>query len=469
MRGEKCFKILVEGGNARGGQHYSAIIKIEEYLTQNKNKKKSHKTKSNIKYIRFEKKLIQKEYHDNKIPSLVEDLFNIALASFSADKLVKRDIMVNTKRVDGRYYTRKIKLVIPVSDIKHWNKVKHQLEKTISFMTYDIFKYEFIKKNTDTVDIIQKDDEYNSISLFSGGLDSLAGSFFLSENDFNPIYVSVNHSGIGNILENLYRHLPDGSTREIGVYISKFDSSESTQFSRSFLYLTTAVSIALAHKNAKTILVPENGIIARQIGMMEGRHGTRTAHPRFLKSYNELINSVFPEHKLTIENPFTYLTKKEIVEKIKEKSLIRKTISCAHTLFLHKNNDKPEHCGMGIPCLIRTIALISSKNVNKESDLNLKFNPFLIDFNNPDKKETEDHPTVNRWYRDGLVNVLDVIRFALEINKLTKGEMIMKHPEFLDDEIYLLYRRFSDNILETVEHYKKINPSLEDVINKFTS
>ena len=181
------------------------------------------------------------------------------------------------------------------------------------------------------------------------------------------------------------------------------------------------------------------------------------------------VSSKPTEHKLTIENPFTYLTKKEIVEEIKEKSLIRKTISCAHTLFLNKNKDKPEHCGMGIPCLIRTIALISSDIVSNENDLNVKFNPFLIDFTNPEKDKNVmiSHKTIDRWYRDGLVNVLDIIKFAVEMKSETQGELVTIYPEFLDDKVYGLYKRFSENVLKTVEHYQRRNPTLKIVLQQF--
>jgi len=470
MKGNKRFKVQVEGTTARGAQYYDALIKIEEYLSQHKSKKQHHELKSDLKVIRFEKKLIQKEYPEEKIPSLIEDLLNIALATFSADKIVERDIKVNSKRVEDRYFTRKIKISISVSDVEHWEKVRHQLEKTISFMTYDIFKFKFTKKRTKITEIKQKNDEYDSVSLFSGGLDSLAGSFYLPVNGFNPLFVSINHAGIKKIVEQLYGHLSDDSTRILGVN-PKFKSKEYTQFSRSFLYLTTAVSFALAHKKAKNIFIPENGIIARQIGMMEGRHGTRTAHPRFLMYYTDLINQIFPDFKLKIKNPFTYFTKREIVKKIQDTSLIEKTVSCAHTMFLKKSHGKPEHCGMGIPCLIRTISLISSGIITNEENLNLKFNPFLIDFKNPEKESnvTEDHTTINRWYRDGLVNVLDLIRLSLEIDSLSKNESIVEHSEFLNDKVYSLYRRFSKNVLYTIDHYKKENPSLEGVINKFKS
>lgn len=469
MQGEKRFKVKVEGSSTRGSQHYD-LIQIGQYLSDiNKKDSKKRKPHDNIRTICFKKKIIEKEYPDGKLPTNVEDLINIALATFSADKIVKRDILINAKTVEGRYFTRKIKLVMPVSDVSRWNKVKHQLEKTISFMTYDIFKYDFIKRKAEDIKIIQKDDEYDSISLFSGGLDSLAGSYYLSENGHKPIFVSINHAGIGKILDNLYDILSNGSARKIGIRPEKLGSEESTQFSRSFLYLTMATSIALAHKNTKKIFVPENGIIARQIGLMEGRHGTRTAHPKFLMYYNNLINSIFPEYNLTIENPFTYLTKREIIEQIQDKSKIKNTISCAHTRFLKKKGNEPVHCGMGIPCLIRTVSLISSGIVSNENDLNVKFNPFLIDFTNPEKDKNViiSHKTIDRWYKDGLVNVLDIIRLAIEIKNKSERDIVTIYPDFLDDKVYELYKNFSENILKTVEHYQKRNPTLKIVLQQF--
>lgn len=462
MIGEKTFGVRVEGVYPKKVEKYGPVINIDSYG------KSKRKKEGNLK-IRYEKDIIEKEYSNGKIPPLVEDLINIALATFCVDKIVSRDIAVGSKRVENRYFTRKINLVVPVSNKELWQGVQHKLEKTISFMTYDLFRFRFIKREAEKIEVSSKESGYDSIALFSGGLDSLAGSYFLTENGHKPIFVSVNHTGIHSIVSNLSTALPKGSMQEIGVYTKNLGSEESTQFSRSFLYLSFAVALALAHRNANKIFMPENGIIALQIGLKEGRHGTRTAHPRLIMYFNDLVNSLFPNKDLSVENPFSYKTKTEIVNEIKDVTKIEKTISCAHTRFLKSKGQEPEHCGMGIPCIIRIIALIASNLPWAEEIINVRFNPFLIDFSNPEMEHNISNPsiTVKRWYRDGLVNVLDIIRLAIEIKNQPAEEIVVRYPEFLDNEVYELYKKFSENVLKTVGHYQKRNPTLKIVLQQF--
>jgi hypothetical protein len=120
MRGEKTFGIRVDGVYPKRVEKYGPVINIDSYGTS-KRKKEGN---LNIKY---EKSILEKEYPDGKIPPVVEDLVNIALATFCADKIVSRDIVIGSKRGKDRYFTRKIKLVVPVSDKETWLKVQNKL------------------------------------------------------------------------------------------------------------------------------------------------------------------------------------------------------------------------------------------------------------------------------------------------------------------------------------------------------
>jgi len=459
MRGEKTFGVRVEGVYPSSVKKYGPIIHIDKYYGSNRKK-----TGTNV--IKFERELIEKEYPRGKIPSIVEDLLNVSLATFAADKLVKRDILIGSYK-RSRYFTRKIELIIPVSDKKRWREVNPYLEKAVSFMTYDAFKYRFITRKSKEKDISADGDCSDSIALFSGGLDSFAGSYYLRKNGYNPIFVSINHANIGTILSNLYEILPKNSAREIGVNPRNLATEEYTQFSRSFLYISFAVAIALAHENIEKIFIPENGIIARQIGLKEGRYGTRTAHPQFLGYYNDFIRHLFPKRKISVENPFSFKTKTEIVENIEHGKKIKNTISCSHTLFLEKGKE-PEHCGMCIPCLIRIISIVASDFPDAEKILKLRFNPFTeIDFENPPGEMNTNDKTIKNYYRDGFVNVMDLIRLAVEIKNRPYDKVVIKYPEFMDTRVYDLYKRFSVNILKTVDFYSTENPSLKKVVECF--
>ena len=120
---------------------------------------------------------------------------------------------------------------------------------------------------------------------------------------------------------------------------------------------------------------------------------------------------------------------------------------------------------MGIPCLIRTIALVTSNISGVKETLNIRFNPFLINFEDPEIISNVANPdaTTKMWYRDGLVNVLDTIKMAREIKNQPYGEIVSTYPEFLDNRVYDLYKRFSQEVLKTVEYYEIKNSSLKMV------
>jgi len=448
----KKFAVKVEGVPLSRLKKYGNIIEVRAYGKV--------KTKNNVNnIIKYEKHITEKQYSNGKIDPIVEDLINIALATFCVDSMVQRSVS------KSRFFSRDIRITIPVSDKERWNKVKPLLERTISFMTYDIFKYNFIKRKGNDLTNKPKKSSFDSIALFSGGLDSFAGSHFLLSKGYNPIFLSVNHSGIGKVVSKLYKSLPEKSQKILLSVEKKIDSVEYTQFSRSFLYLTLAISIARAYNNINKVFIPENGIIAFQIGLKEGRYGTRTAHPRYLNYFSSLIKNLFPSWTMTIENPFIYKTKGEVVSLLKNNErLIGKTISCGHSArFGHS------HCGMCIPCIIRRISLVVNGIYNDRISKYGK-NAFLINFDNVKIEENISRPNnLNKsYYRDAVVNILQLLQLVKNIKKSSDDELIIKYPEMINPEIMNMYKRFASEVIRTLNYFKKINQSLNKFITFLT-
>ena len=447
----KEFAVKVEGVPLSKLKKYDNIIEIRAYGKV--------KTKNNVKnIIKYEKAIIEKQYSNGKIDPIVEDLINIALATFCVDSMVQRSVS------KSRFFSRDIRITIPVSDKEKWNKVKPLLERTISFMTYDIFKYNFIKRKSNYFTNKPKKSSFDSVSLFSGGLDSFAGSHFLLSEGYNPIFLSVNHSGIGKIVSKLYESLPEKSQKILLGVKKKIDGVEYTQFSRSFLYLTLAISIAKAYNNINKVFIPENGVIAFQIGLKEGRYGTRTAHPRYLNYFSSLIKNLFPSWSITIENPFKYKTKGEIVSLIKDKkNFIKETVSCAHIGRWFK--DSPQ-CGMCIPCIIRRISLISN-GIYVDKKISVKgVEAFEIDFNNPSIERNIKNVSreSKMFYRDAIVNILELLNLTNNIKNSSDDQLIIKYPEMVLPDILNMYKRFSSEVIKTVNYFKNRNPSLNKLL-----
>ena len=123
-----------------------------------------------------------RQFGVNKINPTYEDLFIIAMSVFSIDKRISRSLFNDN-------WTRELEVSIPVLEIEKWNKIEEKINRTLSFLTGDIWKIEFRKteeiymecnSSLNRKNRLNKSD-YNAVSLFSGGLDSFCGAIELME------------------------------------------------------------------------------------------------------------------------------------------------------------------------------------------------------------------------------------------------------------------------------------------------
>jgi hypothetical protein len=98
-------------------------------------------------------------------------------------------------------WTREIRLIVPVSDPARWNVAAPTLKKMLDFLTGDRWVIGFRARPirfTAIVDVAAEnllEPTFDSLSLFSGGLDSLIGAIDLLEDGAAPLLVS--HFGEG--------------------------------------------------------------------------------------------------------------------------------------------------------------------------------------------------------------------------------------------------------------------------------
>ena len=167
---------------------------------------------------------------------------------------------------------------------------------------------------------------------------------------------------------------------------------------------------------------------------------------------------------IDVINPFNYLTKGEVVKLIENGKGIAKTISCAHPSNF--NDKKSQYCGMCMPCILRIIALISS-GVNSDKKISKGgINPFLIDLDNLNMEDNVPNWNIftKNFYRDSIVNLLDLIKFADEIQSYSKENLLSKYYEFYDESLFKMYIRFSLEIIKTLNYFSSKNPSLKNRI-----
>jgi hypothetical protein len=300
----------------------------------------------------------------------MEDLLDIAVVVYVHDRIHKRD-SVDLSRIS--------KIRIPVRNPDKWNSSSSALNKALSYLMKDDVELTFSKlpgENTVSEFFVEN---LRPVCLFSGGADSFAGAVTLLEQGEDPILVSHYSGGILSVQRTLARNLQDhycnATIDHFPVEVSLGDeitgTEESTQWARSFLYLSLATFFAMAW-HTRRIRVFENGPVALNVPIAEGRNNTRTAHPIFLDFYRKMIAKVFGVD-LDIQNPFLLLTKGEVLGRIAGNQamarILSQTRSCwrqGRYLGLYATNQGrssagKSHCGTCYPCIIRAAAFGSSQ------------------------------------------------------------------------------------------------------------
>lgn len=405
-----------------------------------------------------------KQIVGRELSPLVIDLLEIASIIFVADQYFP----------GNRNQFREIEALIPVRQPKIWKKAAWKLQETIAFLTQDSYEFHFVKRKTESMTnkISGKPSEPISgscIALLSGGLDSFSGAKELLKKGETPIFVSHyarggSHAAQKKVVQCLQskfkqqisycRVLVGKRNTEKSVMRLKSSSGRlAVQFSRSFLFLSLATALAI-ELGVKRVFMFENGSIAVNVAISESRINTKTAHPRFLQLYGDLIRLLFGVD-LDIQNPYLYKTKSEVVENLLSddfRSSIKIATSCWQTARvqqravekgLPKGVFKGHHCGVCYPCILRRVSLASLHLQPKYDD------DYLTDI-------FKEYPAFPRGSLEETITTIgDLLRFSHDMKTLSDNQLFARYPDLSIDaygvdleKVVNTYRRHADQIIE---------------------
>jgi 7-cyano-7-deazaguanine synthase in queuosine biosynthesis len=228
----------------------------------------------------------------------------------------------------------------------------------------------------------------DEVILFSGGLDSFAGTVEqLAEHSKKVALVSHRSAskivGAQKYLVNQL-HSRFGANRVLHVPVwANLDANlgkEPTHRSRSFLFAALgAVTARLFDKTR--ICFFENGVVSLNlppVGQVVGARATRTTHPQALEGFRRVLAAVL-DRPFAVENPFAWLTKTEVIERIAANrcgDLIRHTRSCTR---VHDMTTLHPHCGQCSQCLDRRFAILAAGQEHEDPGEAYKVDLFLGD------------------------------------------------------------------------------------------
>lgn len=352
--------------------------------------------------------------------SVAFDFLVFSLSVYNADRAISRAIYSE----EG--WCRRMKLTVPVLHVSEMNNSKDALTSALNFLTGDDWELNFEQAEPYQIDqelpIVDR-SIYGSVSLFSGGLDSLIGFVDgCAALQTGKKVLLVSHKELGKEWSDQIRILDDCKRNQLCVgkyeqllvnaginnqgWISQRTVCEGTFRARSILFIGAGIYCAHAINPQMPLIIPENGTISLNIPLDQGRRSacsTRTTHPVFLKRLQEALNLMGIHNQLV--NPYQTKSKADMMKECCEdtakktalKVLYKDSCSCAkrsHKKSWNRRRDRNGnsilHCGFCLPCIYRRVALEAVGWAKKEPVGVNVFNVNEIGLLNPDIKKSRD-------------------------------------------------------------------------------
>ena len=318
------------------------------------------------------------------LPPRCRDLLEIAAYVFTGDRLTPRG---SSKAVEYQSWSRSPRFIIKVRDYEFWHqsRVGEALESALRFATGD-YDYEFtFQPNHATPPTSLFDNEVFSlehdgdisIMLFSGGIDSLAGVVQQLEQNqktclpSKPLVAGWNRPNANAALHPPYKRTTEGALAltNSGRIFKVLEPKRKRNAAGPFLYGSIAFALATA-LGCDHFYICENGVtslnFARRDDLINSR-ASRTTHPQTVGRLASLF-SIIAERPFTIETPFMWCTKTDVVEYLKASGrghLLSSSVSCSRT---YNSGPNATHCGECFQCLDRRIGIYGAGADNLDNE-----------------------------------------------------------------------------------------------------
>ncbi len=180
------------------------------------------------------------------------DLLILAIHVYAADTRISR----SEESQDS--WTREIRLVVPVSVPHLWKENSERVREILNFLTGDRWSVNFRARPDNFLTLAPSasndllGSEHSSVSLFSGGLDSLIGAIDLLESGGSALLIS--HASEGATSDAQYKcfdaikeHYDDSTLDRIRYWLNPEKSlftdiaSEASTRGRSFLFFALGI------------------------------------------------------------------------------------------------------------------------------------------------------------------------------------------------------------------------------------
>ena len=384
--------------------------------------------------------------------SVAFDFLVFAMSVYNADRAVSR------AKYSEEGWKRNIHLKVPVVNVAAMERGVDGFRSAVDFLTGDVWNFEFVQAAPYHFALprIQFENlqDYDRVSLFSGGLDSLIG--FIDGCTQLPAgkkVLLISHAELGKegkdqkrILERcehngLFNGQYDRAFISAGLKLHRGNTleTEATFRARSILFFAAGIYCACAISPNMPLIIPENGTISLNIPLDKGRRSacsTRTTHPVFLRRLQSALNAIGIQNIL--ENPYQLKSKKDMVDDCCQDAerkgalvvLCSKSCSCAkrsHKRYWVRRNVL--HCGVCLPCLYRRVSLSGVDELRNEQYGLDVLTPAEIQITRLDIKRNRDFKSLLYFLRNRCRR--EVIETELIANGITGKVEVETYTEFV--------------------------------------
>ena len=401
---------------------------------------------------------------------IARDLLELAAVLYVADTSIKR----GKTDVYGQDWQRQIRMVVPVRQVKKWRKAQSLLSELLTYLSGDVsvsIDFRAHRRPKTGPGYLQFQASApgfqgaNRIVLFSGGLDSLTGTAEVVAAGETPLLITHRSSPTRTELQqSLTKRLSEKKScrlPSISVWVTRKgrEAADNNQRLRSFLYMALA-AVAAYELKIPRIAYCENGITTFNLPLSEQRIGsrsTRTTHPKVIALFSRLMQQV-TGFAISIENPFLFRTKRQVVEKLSELGcgdMIGQSLSCTRTFAVEKTK---RHCGTCFQCITRRFAVVAAG----------------AEASDPVDDYTKDifRSPINKGVERG--NAIDWVNFNRTVSALSLEGLLRRFPQLYDglgdvmgnpqsaaQGIYAMYQRNAEDVksalqTKTNEYYAEI-------------
>ena len=85
-------------------------------------------------------------------------------------------------------------MIIEVDDVEKFTRIGKKIEELVKFMSYENWKFKFIKRESEKKMFDLFDEEFEVVALLSGGLDSFTGTYYNKDRKTKYIGFNLNSS-----------------------------------------------------------------------------------------------------------------------------------------------------------------------------------------------------------------------------------------------------------------------------------